>query len=181
MNNKLENVLFAGVFVLIVLSSVLFGAKLFGSLNVNVDPAQVSVVGTGSEALQSSVQKADRCEISTTTGKVWCAMLNDDPDQANRVITGVSLFTDVYSNVTSIATLTNGLDMSTSTSATATSSFASIWSQLSYSTSTMVQHFSTSTFAYAPARVWKYGEYLVLQANKAAATTGVVQVDYFKE
>lgn len=145
----------------------------------SLPPTVVNQLGTGNTSLQGSVKKIDTCKFTTAT-TTPCSLLNSDGD--TRYITNIGYYVDSESPATA-SYLVGGraIDVTTSTSAFASSSYNGFFTPgTAFSTSSLPQYFSTSTFSNVIDRVWSNGVYLNLQMSRITSSTGQLFIEYVK-
>lgn len=161
---------------LIIAASLLLG---FSVLAYVVSGLRLSVNSSGETfGVHSQTVKQAACTDLTTNSRIPGSLYNGDGSR--RIITSVNYYLDDTSGSLGGVSYPLEFGVSTSTSATATSTYYAFFPVTTITTSTAPQFSSTSTFTVVLNRVWNTGEYLNLGVGDAASTTGKFCVEYYK-
>lgn len=125
---------------------------------------------------RTELHVSDQKCINLTTASILPGSLKNS-DGSRRIIKQVSVYLDNSAGSFGASNLQYGI--TTSTSATATSSFYGIISPTSFVSSTAPQYITSSTFSVVLNRVWNTNEYLNIGFSRIASTTGKFCVEYF--
>jgi len=172
MNNKKSGLLV--IITIILISIIALGVVIYFSKNEQG-------FGSGNISLQSSVQKADICQVSATQTTTLCKWYNGDEDGGNRIINSIVFYSDSLAFATDTA-----LTLGTTTVNYATSSnLGNFWTiaiddPAKLTSSTAAGYYSTSTYVNAGRRLWTNGLYAIAQLTKIATTTGYIKILYDK-